>query len=410
MEREILSGVRDVIIDKDFMWIISDSFPCLFRYDFLKQELELVAVFPETMESGNLAFSKIIKLENEIYFIPRLAKDIYYYHIIENEFHELNISFDNFCVDKRMEVIIQGKYLYCINRFPNIVIKINSVTKEVSMFSIDLSSHIDAKIESSIYMGFQSPCIYQEKIIWSHYKNILVIFDTKKESFFIKKLEGLSHEKIERLQGVLEVEDYIIGVRIFEDILWLFSYEGKIYQYDEEIHKAESTLFDNYIHYDDIDNINYFFLYDIVPLKNELIMIPSYKNKCIKYNNETRQYEEVLDDYVQNWKGNERIYSLCKKLNDRKIILYSYYESSFYILDLENNSVCKRKITIPYAKFIKENLDFKQMVIKDGVYQFDNLNCLFESSIQDRHMDKKTLSDNTIGKQIFQTINIKEDK
>ncbi|MCX4352997.1 MAG: hypothetical protein OSJ60_15360 [Lachnospiraceae bacterium] len=404
MGKEVLRGVRDIVVNKDSMWIIVDTLPCLFRYYLLSRELELTAIFPEAMRSGNFAFSKIVKLEDEIYFIPRLAKDIFYYDISNKEFHKLNVSFEDFCDDKGLEVVVKERFLYCIHRYPNRVIKINSVTKEVNIFEIDMNPYIEAGIEKLIYKAFQGPCIYQEKIIWSHYKNILIIFDTEKESFSIKKLEGLSHEKIKLIPGVLEVEDYITGVRLFEDILWLFSFNGKIYQYDEGIHQLEDTLFDNYMHYDDAGGKKYFFLHDIVPLKKELIIIPSYKNKCVKYNIDTKRYEEVLNDYAQNWDGNKRDYSLCKKMSDKKMVLYSYYESSFYILDVENNSVCKREIEISYRKLIKENPDFKWMVIKDGVYSFDDLMYLFEGFTSHRCMKEKKLQDTSIGKQIYEII------
>ena len=45
---DLLSGVRDVFIEGNYMWIISDNFNCLFGYDFTEQRLDLITVFPET--------------------------------------------------------------------------------------------------------------------------------------------------------------------------------------------------------------------------------------------------------------------------------------------------------------------------------------------------------------------------
>ena len=49
MANEILKSIQDAIIDKDGMWMIANSFKWLLKYDFLKEELELIARYPETI-------------------------------------------------------------------------------------------------------------------------------------------------------------------------------------------------------------------------------------------------------------------------------------------------------------------------------------------------------------------------
>ncbi|MDE6851307.1 MAG: hypothetical protein K2J67_02310, partial [Lachnospiraceae bacterium] len=85
-------------------------------------------------------------------------------------------------------------------------------------------------------------------------------------------------------------------------------------------------------------------------------------NKCIKYNYDKKKCEEVMDSYLKGWKENKREYTVCTALNEQKIWVYSYHESCFYILDMENNSVKKKEIVMPYLKWLKTNSPFLQLI------------------------------------------------
>lgn len=403
MKHEVLKTVRDVIIDEDCMWIITSTLNCLFKYSFLRHALELTAVFPEIMRTDFEPFTKIVKKENEIYFIPRMANDIFYYNINDRSFHELCVPFNNFQTSKNIGVVTYGDKIYCVNRFPDAVIKIDTITKNTEIFNANINQSPNKDIESKIYRKYIDPCLFQNKIIWPNYNNILTIFDIENESFSLEILEGMPHERIERLRDIFEekIEDFIVGIRAFEGKLWLCTHEGKICQYNDGLIKIEDKIVDSYAHYE--DDFRSRIIYDIVPLKDELWFIPAYKNRCIKYNSNTKQFEEALDNYVENWEGYRRSYSLCKVINNRVILLYSYYENCFYILDTENDSVCKKTIELPYAKFASEDYNFEQMVFKDKIYSFDNLEFLFNKECQQNEKEQKKLTQN-IGQQIFEAL------
>lgn len=408
MKSAVINGINDVISDKDCMWVITDGLPCLFRYDYIAQEIELKAIFPNEANVG-APFSRMIKLENEIYFIPWSVKDIYYYDIPNEEFHKLDILFKEFCKDnwRRAEAVVVDGNLYCINRVPDAVIEINSITKEAKTFQVDMQLYSDYLLPCKEWTVYPEPCVYQEKIIWTNYRNILTVFDIRTKGFSIEKIEGMSKEGPKRLSNV--TEDYIIGVRFFEDVLWLFTFEGKVYQYDHTSHKIKNKSFEDYVYYEDDDGVVVCSLYDIVPLENELFLIPSYKNKCIKYNGHTDQYEETLNDYIQNWESNRRNYTICKVINNKKILLYSYYENTLYILDTEKNSVRKWKVEVSWTKFIKENPLFVQAVnrilLKDYMYNFDDLDWLIQSVFVNGEKEEKGLLVSTVGERIYTTIN-----
>ena len=186
---DILNGVRDVIIDEDGMWIISDIWNCFFKYNFSSQKLNFIAMFPESIETNYFAFSRIIKLGNEIFFIPSMAKDIYYYNLDANKFGKLNIDTSVLKSELNMGVVIEGDFIYCINRSPDVVFQINAVTKESKMFWPNISQYINKKIEDIIYTYYWNPCCYDGKIIWSNYNNLLTIFDIKKECFYVEKID-----------------------------------------------------------------------------------------------------------------------------------------------------------------------------------------------------------------------------
>lgn len=403
----ILKGLADGVIDGDTMWIVTDSMGCLFRYSFSKGELELEAVFPEPLVNVRGAFEQMVKLGNEIYLIPRMAEGIYCYHLTEKRFCKLNVSFEGFLDDKKMRAVVQGNYIYCINRFPDVVIRIDSVTKEIHMFRNDTKQYEKEDIERIVYRIYKEPCLYQGKIIWSNYNNILTVFHTEKESFCTITLETGPCGRIERFRGVFEedLEDFIVGISVFEDRLWLFSFEGKIFQYGNGIKKIGNKLLDNYTQYIDADKLIQYIISNMIVLNKELWLIPSYRNKCIKYNN-PEQYEEAFRDYVENWKGHRREYTLCKIWNEVNILLYSYWDSCFYVLDTKTDSVNKMAIHVPYAKLARENPEFERILLQDGFYGFDDLEYLCEKlSAGDRGGEgQKKLSSDTIGKRIYQTV------
>lgn len=366
MDAKILECVNDVIVDENCMWIISDAWNCLFKYDFIKEVLQCTVVFPEELQDGSLLFSKIVKLQDEIYFIPRTAKNIFFYDLLKQRFQNLNVQADFLHDDQNRDVIIQNEYIYCINRFPDTILKINSDTKEVKLFKANNDQYINEKIERKIYRDYNtnSACLYKGKIIWPNYNNILTIFDTQREEFSVHMLRELPQEKIERLQEEYEekeMSDWLISVKNYNDILFLISYGGKVYSYDDKTNKVEEELFGN-----DIDKNAYEFVLpffaNAIQIKEDLYFIPQYRNKCMKYNYNTKKYEEVIDNYLENWNGYKREYTVCIALNEQKILLYSYHENCFYILDIENNSVAKKEIVIPYLDWLKNDSPFSQLI------------------------------------------------
>ena len=135
----MLKSISDIICDGDYMWIMSEELPCLFRYNNVTHEMVLKAIFPDEAHAMS-AFSRMIKLGSEIYFIPWIVKEIYYYNIAKDEFHKLDLTFKDFSSDnnRQTEVVAEGVNLYCIDRIPDAVIEINSVTKEVKVFQADM--------------------------------------------------------------------------------------------------------------------------------------------------------------------------------------------------------------------------------------------------------------------------------
>lgn len=411
VHNRVLESVRDVIIDEACMWIITDQLNSLLRYNFRSKELELVAVFPEMMREEFSPFSKIVKLENEIYFIPRMAKDIFYYDISEKNFYALNIPFHSFQEEKKMEAVICGKYIYCINRFPDTVIKIDSVTKKTKIYAADMDAKTDKIIENKIYCTYRFLCLYHGKIIWPNYYNKLTIFDIESESFSMDVLEEFPCERIKNSQDLygLKLDDWIVGVKAFDDMLWLCSHKDKVYLYDGKLKKIDHILFDRCMdsyNAADIKSGSYIMFLDMISLKDELWFISAYQNKCIVYHRKTKQFEEILDDYVKNWDGVRREYSIYKVWGDDKILLYSYFESCFYILDRKTNSVSRWEMEFPYVKFIKESTYLERLLIRDNVYDFDDLPYLFNKMKCGGEDKKEELSANiNVGEKIYETIN-----
>lgn len=375
MSNELLEAVEDLIIENDDVWMISDGWKYLFKYNMSRKRLDTVVAFPNTIGTDYNAFSQMVKVENEIYFMPLTARDIYYCDLLEQQIHKIDVSFIPLPEIKNMSAIVRDRAIYCINRFPDMVIKIDTVTKKIEVFDADISQYIDEDSEKLLYRSYKQPCVDHEKIYWANYSNILVEFDIKELCFSVKYIEGLPQENAERMEAEgYKLRDWIIGVRIFEGIMFLFSMEGKVYQYDGMIYEVQEEVFDNYVKYSSMDKVTSPIFYDLIPIDHNLYFISCYKNDCIKYDGITKKFSKILNSYTKEWVGNRRSYTFCKAINGTQILLYSFCESCFYLLDFERDFVKQIFIKLPIIdkELIKDNIFFAEslasyMGIKDNI-------------------------------------------
>lgn len=401
----ILKGVQDVLIEKNCAWIIANSIDWLLKYDIPQKKLELVAPYPEDIGTDHNPFSKIVKLENEIYFIPQTAKDIFCYNLEKNEFNKLNAPIDPIRYSHNIQTIVKDKVLYCVERFPDSIVKIDTVSKSIKVFEFDNNPYVKKNIESEIYRLYKSLCLHNGKIIWPNYKNILTAFDIELEEFSVETLDGLSQERVERMDKNknIKLEDWIIGVQSFQNSLWLFSFEGKIYQYNDKIRKIEKTFADNYNK--DTDKLEVSVFRESVLLEDELWFIPQYKNKCVKYNSNAKQFEIVMDSYIGTWDGYERDYTVCKAVDKQKILAFSYYENCFYLLDIKQDLVHKKKLRIPIEEFIKEPA-FYQSIVDNNQYRFDDLDFLWKEMQCRKRIQQENYKNSIVGKKIYESLKV----
>ena len=111
-----------------------------------------------------------------------------------------------------------------------------------------------------------------------------------------------------------------------------------------------------------------------------------------------------MEEYERKLSQSERmVYTFCKALDDKKIILYSYYESCFYIINTADNMVDKKTLTVPIKRFLEQELSFRKMRIRDNVYQFDDLNFFLKDTILLNKLQKTF--EWSVGVKIFETIN-----
>ncbi|MCI8529280.1 MAG: hypothetical protein HFH82_09040 [Lachnospiraceae bacterium] len=401
MEEELLSGVRDVFIEGDYMWVISDNFNCLFGYDFLEQRLDLITVFPETVGTQNFAFHSLLKVGNEIYLFPLTANEIYIFDLLKKEFSTINVPFHG---TNNVQGVVSGEYLYCLKRFPDELIRIHLDTKKADIFTAGTPQGMDEAAERQVYRNYLEPCLYQGKIVWAGNGNVLTAFDMETERFSMERLEEVSREKIERTKAYYQggLEDCIIGAKAFKGILWIFSFDGRIYQYDDRLHKVRPVQTMNHRH-NNVGKSTPALWANLIPLRDELWFVPQYKRKCVRYNDKSDLYDECMDEYERKFSESERIeFSFCKAFGDEKIILYSYYESCFFILDAVNGTVEKKKVMVPVKRFLQENLLFRSMKIRNNTYMFDDLQFFFQDTILLSKRQKTV--EKLIGDKIFEAI------
>ena len=112
------------------------------------------------------------------------------------EFYQLNVEFRG---TNNTRGVVVGEYIYCLSRFPDKLIRIHIATKKVKMFDVD--NCINEAAEKYVYRSYLAPCLYQGKIVWPSYSNMLTFFDLDTETCHTEKLENVSCEKIERTKG-----------------------------------------------------------------------------------------------------------------------------------------------------------------------------------------------------------------
>lgn len=408
MKKNILRAVSDVIIDDDFAWIISDAFNGLLKYSVLKDELELVCMYPDLIGTKRAAFSKIIKVQDEIFFIPLTATDIFYYRITEGRFYKLNIPSNYFYANKNIHAIEYNNFIYCINRFSDFVMKIEPITKEISFFIAPVIEGREEEIEREIYRLYKAPCLYENKIIWSNYDEFLTVFDLQSETFSSIPVKGLIYGdtrlSMSEKFSSKKLRDWIIGVSVYKNMLWLFTFEGKVYQYHQEkIDEVESSEFGerNAELYDNEKNAVLPYFCGLVSVNDELWFIPQYRSHCIKYNGNRNRYELALQESAQIWSENQREYSLCKVI-DKKILLFSYCENCFYIFDTEEKCVYRKQVELDLEKFVRSNLECRRLMMLNTFYGMDDLPSLFW--LIDNGKEKASSENSSIGEDIYQSM------
>lgn len=409
MCKELLTAVQDLIVDKDDAWMISDGWKYLFKYNMQEQRMETVIAFPETVGTDYNAFSQIVKVENEIYLIPLTAKNIYYCDILKEQMYKLDVSFIPLPEIKNMNAIVCDKFIYCINRFPDLVIRIDTVTKKIEVFDANINGCIDEDNERVVYRSYKEPCMNHEKIYWTNYSNMLIEFDTRELEFSVKYMEGLHLENVARIESAgFKLRDWIVGVKIFEGIMFLFSMEGKVYQYDDSAREIQGELFGNYVKCSSMDKLISPVFYSLISIERNLYFISSYKNDCIRYDGISKQFGKTLYSYTKEWEGNRRSYTFCKVVNEKQIILYSYYESCFYLLDVEKDFVKQIFLKLPVLDkaLVNQHLSFAEKLARYMGIR-DNLDILIAKMLRTSNSDdnriKQSINKN-VGEKVYESI------
>lgn len=398
MKKEVLTGIRDIIIENNYMWIISDHFNCLFGYEYIENKLECVTFYPKEVACEGFAFNKIVKINDDIYFIPRLADYIFCYNLNESKWYKLDILLEPKKEKKNIHVVSHDNCLFCISRFPDKLFIIELNTRKIEVFNVNNKLYIAQLEESKIYHTYKNVCLYKNQIVWASGNNLLNFFNVKTKKFTYEYLDGIISEKVNYTKHIIKdgLNDWIIDLKVFKDKLWIFTFAGKVYLIDNK--KAILCNGIEHIEMKKSEKIMVSLWTDIILFNDELICIPQHKNICIKYI-DCKQCKTILDCYEKDWCEEIREYSFCKKLNEQKLLLYSYYESKFYILDYINNTISEKTIQIPIGKIILENEQLKSFWIKDYICIFEDLD--FLCNYKDTNNKIGKIFKNSNGKRIY---------
>lgn len=368
--------IEESCVKDGAVWFLEQDKQWIVKYTINTKKVEIIDVLPEEIKK-KMSIGCILKKDNTIYFAPLFADDIYYYDLEEYEWKRLNIPLDSFegmVSRKRMEVVDGGEYVYCISRWPDFILRINHKTKEyekIDMVSGKYSSKLNIPFYNKIFPWSDSEGILHFVLC----ENVIIHFNPYETSFSADELKRIKCEMIQ-LDNKKQNMDFIRWSQDFGTFKMVCTWSGKVYKITKDTvicdwnlmelcmkdYKEKTFLVENVVATQEY--IYYFLSYDSSIIKQDII------TGSIHY----------IDNLVEaNYKQYVKRYHVIKKIDDKRIFLWSYSSHNAYILDTETDSIQKIDFTVDLETFNGKGVQQIKYLMKDNMFMVDDLSVLLES-------------------------------
>ena len=177
---------EDAYINENDMWFASSSFNGLFYMNRETGKTEYIGEFIGEELSEIRLYSKVVKVDNKLFFIPFNATSIAEYDMENNQFKRIEIE-DNEIKKKFLSYAVFENYIYLMPLFYGRIIRFNFKIEKINYME-----YWNKKIEKfKIIKGIWFRDVFQinEKLYCPFYqKNLIMIFDLKNENMEVVEL------------------------------------------------------------------------------------------------------------------------------------------------------------------------------------------------------------------------------
>lgn len=345
MDSVIVNKIIDYFYKDGKIYYITSDFYGIMTYDTKTGKNSILVSYPESI-CMDMAFDQMLFVNNKIYLIPCFAKEIYYYDMELNQIDYLRaLSSDMSKMPKRKYIrgIIYHNMVYCVSRSPHIIVMIDSRNNNIDMVSLhgleseDLIFYID---------------IYDEKLVYPYFDNIIIVFDLKTKS--INKINLKMEEK-----GFITADgDNIIEFVKFDYLgnIWLYNGKGELfcYYYNGDCVKIETPRDFSGQFYDGRNyrtRINGIYI-----LERRLIFTSAAGYSVLIYDMERKVFSEDNRKQIRMADARPNQIIRSRKMDSDKLLLHNYNESVFYVWNQKFGITNEYQLTVPDGEIVKNKL------------------------------------------------------
>ena len=356
------NSFEDAYFDGEKLWFASSSLNGLFCLNIESGETFLKGTFPGEDTHGVRLFSKVIEINNKLFFIPFNATCIIEYDFENQDFRRIELE-NREVKGKFLSYSVYDEYIYLMPRSYGSIVRYNFFTDQIEYMKS--WNHMVCKYSKENDIWFRDIERKDNTLYCPFYqKNLMFKFDLKSEKIEICEIG--------------KENDIFMSIKFDGENFWL------IPNHIQEIgcwNEAKNEL----VYIGDFDK-KLKFLNSVAPfltsiiVKDNIYILPCFADEVLKININSKS-SEVLN--LNHYKADTLIkkdifwkYGGIKVLNDYIALFPTNSED---ILLIDSNSIVKKKIKSKFPKgYTKENLNTEESRNEFGDLLEENLFGLYE--------------------------------
>lgn len=216
---EIILFFKDIVEINGEKWFAATNFNALFHIGQKENEVEFVFSFPDEDISQINLYLNIIRVGDELVFVPNRAKKIAIYNFKSNTVKQLSVNNRNFKEHQMLSLYSGFKYgedVYIFQRGSSSILRLNMNTKTIGL--LDLIEKDESENEMFYY--------WSERVFV--FNNIAILYNNKTSTLVFYNLDT-KNKKTYAIDKIKEVQDFYV----FENCVWFVDKDGNILKWDK---------------------------------------------------------------------------------------------------------------------------------------------------------------------------------